>query len=91
MGFTKELAERYKKELEAYIFRTPECDVEVKVELDNEEEEVYSIEVIPAVTNYTGTLYYMAEIVDFCRGRKLNSWADAIRNEGHPYVRVHIY
>lgn len=88
MKVTNENVKQLADELRAYIGEmTDDCACDVKAV----EGVQPAIEVIPAVTNTTGSLFYGEEITDFCRGKHLSYWVGAEANNGFPYAYAHIF
>lgn len=86
---TREQAEKYAEELRRFIGEMSEsCSCEVEVIADNPDA---AIKVAPGKGNWTKTLYHATEIVDFCRGHKLDFWISVEQADGKPYPYAHIF
>lgn len=86
---TKEEARMYAEELRRFIGRMSDgsaCEIIAMVDENDP-----AIEVAPGETNWLRTLHYTTEIVDFCRGHKLDFWISAGMSDGKPYPYVHIF
>lgn len=86
---TREEAQKYAEELRRFIGEMIDgCSCKIEVVADAP---AASIEVIPGETNWTRTLHFTTEIVDFCRGHKLDFWIGAEMANGKPYPYTHIF
>lgn len=86
---TREEVNKYAEELKRFIGEISDsysCDVKVYVDTIDA-----AIEVLPGEANWTKTLHHTTEIVDFCRGHKLDFWVSAEMENGKPYPYVHIF
>lgn len=88
-SMTKEQAEKYAEELKRFIGETSEgCSCEIHTFIDTAD---VAIVVAPGEDNFTKTLYHTTEIVDFCRGHKLDFWISADLGNGKPYPYAYIF
>lgn len=85
---TRKEAQKYAKELRRFIGEMTEDTSCVVQEVVGD---MPAIEITPGETNESKTFYYGTEIVDFCRGHKLDFWIGAEIVDGQPSVNVHIF